>query len=124
MFFLNQLKKLSQIFKTGQNNHGTKFSRIVRILENYPDQRFVLLGDSSQQDSYIYSSMVEHFPKQIAAVYIRNIHQTNYQKVSEVLSKIESKGVPCCFFKHNEEAILHSQQINLISKEVIEKEVA
>lgn len=116
IYLLNVLKKFNQIFKTGQNNHQTKFTRIVRILETYPKQRFVLLGDSSQHDPYIYASVVEHFPKQIHAVYIRDIYEKNKQKVADVLFKIESSGVPCCFFKHSSDAILHSKKIGLIAQ--------
>lgn len=115
VFMLNVLKQFRQIFKTGQNNHHTKFARIVRILEAYPQQRFVLLGDSSQQDPYIYASIVSHFPKRIQAVYIRDVHEPNREKVSQVLTQIESLGVACCFFRHSEDAILHSQRIGLIS---------
>jgi phosphatidate phosphatase APP1 len=114
VFLLNQLKRFNQLLKTGQNNHKTKFTRIVRILENYPKQKFVLLGDSSQQDPYIYEAIVAHFPNQIHAVYIRDVQAKNREKASEVLRNIESKGVPCCFFEHSEEAILHSRKIGLI----------
>lgn len=116
VFLLNVLKRFYQIFKTGQNNHQTKFTRIVRILEAYPKQRFVLLGDSSQHDPYIYASVVEHFPKQIHAVYIRDIYAKNKQKAADVLFKIESSGVPCCFFEHSSDAILHSKKIGLIAQ--------
>ena len=116
IFLLNVLKKFNQIFKTGANNHQTKFTRIVRILEAYPKQRFVLLGDSSQHDPYIYASVVEHFPKQIHAVYIRDIYKANKQKVADVLQKIESSGIPCCFFEHSSDAILHSIKIGLIAQ--------
>lgn len=115
VFLLNTLKRFSEIFKTGQNNHQGKFARIVRILEAYPSQRFVLLGDSSQQDPYIYASLVKHFPKRIHAVYIRDVYHKSKKKVTEVLQQIESAGVPVCFFKHSEEAILHSRKIGLIS---------
>lgn len=115
VFLLNQLKLFSQLLKTGQNNHQGKFTRIVRILENYPKQRFVLLGDSSQQDPYIYEAIVSHFPKQIHAVYIRDVYARNKHKAADVLSKIESKGVPCCFFQHSSEAIVHSKKIGLIA---------
>lgn len=120
VFLLNVLKTFRQIFKTGQNNHHTKFMRIVRILEAYPKQRFVLLGDSSQQDPYIYSSIVEHFPKRIHAVYIRDVYEKNKKKVADVLFKIESQGVPCCFFRHSHDAILHSQKIGLINVKMAE----
>jgi phosphatidate phosphatase APP1 len=122
VLLLNQLKQFSQLLKTGQNNHQTKFTRIARILETYPKQRFVLLGDSSQQDPYIYEAIVKHFPKQIHAVYIRDVYKKNQQKARDVLAKIEASGVPCCFFQNSSEAILHSRKIGLISEqEAMEK---
>ncbi len=116
VFLLSQLKLFKQLLKTGASNHHTKFARIVRILETYPHQKFVLLGDSSQQDPYIYEAIVSHFPTQIQAVYIRDVYSKNKKKVVDVLHKIESKGVPCCFFEHSSEAILHSKTIGLITE--------
>ena len=115
IFLLNVLKRFKGLLKTGQNNHQTKFTRIVRIIEGFPKQRFVLLGDSSQHDPYIYEAVVKHFPKQIHAVYIRDVYAKNKDKVKDVLYKIEAAGVPCCFFGHSSEAILHSKKIGLIS---------
>jgi phosphatidate phosphatase APP1 len=114
VLLLNQLKRFSELLKTGQNNHQTKFTRIVRILEAYPKQRVVLLGDSSQHDPYIYESVVKHYPQQVHAVYIRDIYKKNKTAVSDVLKNIEASGVPCCFFAHSAEAILHSVKIGLI----------
>jgi phosphatidate phosphatase APP1 len=116
VFLLNILKQFRKLVKTGQSHHHTKFARIVRILEGYPDQRFVLLGDSSQQDPYIYQAIVKHFPKQIHAVYIRDVHRRNKQKVAEVINAIEGAGVPCCFFQHSKDAIEHSHRISLITE--------
>jgi phosphatidate phosphatase APP1 len=115
VFLLNVLKRFSQLLNTGQNNHQGKFTRIVRIIENYPKQRFVLLGDSSQHDPYIYESVVRHFPKQVHAVYIRDVYKKNQRKVKDVLARIETAGVPCCFFRDSSDAILHSKKIGLIS---------
>lgn len=115
VYLLNQLKRFSELLKTGQNNHSTKFVRISRILEHYPQQKFVLLGDSSQQDPYIYHSVVSHFPNQIFAVYIRDILPANKTKVMNELEKIKAKGVECCMFQHSSEAIQHSIKIGLIN---------
>lgn len=115
VFLLSQLKQFSELLKTGQNHHGTKFTRIVRILQAFPNQRVILLGDSSQQDPYIYESLVKHYPKQIKAVYIRDVFERNYEKVREVLNRIEAAGVPCLLFKQSEDAILHSVKIGLIA---------
>jgi phosphatidate phosphatase APP1 len=115
VYLLNQLKRFSQLLKTGQNNHSTKFIRITRILEHFPQQKFVLLGDSSQQDPFIYLSIVTHFPAQIYAVYIRDILPANKQEVLAVLQQIESMGIKCCLFNNSSEAIIHSHQIGLIN---------
>jgi len=121
IFLLNIMKRFSQLLKTGQNNHQTKFTRIARILKTYPHQRFVLLGDSSQHDPYIYQDIVKHFGQQIRAVYIRDVFRKNQEKARDVLSKIEAAGVPCCFFSNSHEAIKHSQKIGLIQEtELIE----
>ncbi len=123
VFLLNVLKQFNQLLKTGQNNHNGKFIRIVRILESYPKQRFVLLGDSSQHDPFIYESIVRHFPKQVHAVYIRDVYKRNFNKVKEVMQKIEDAGVSCCLFKNSSEAILHSKKINLIQEiELVEED--
>ena len=83
-------------------------------MESFPHLRFILLGDSSQRDPYIYASIVEHFPRQVHAVYIRDVLKKSKKKVEEVIAKIEQAGVPCCFFQHSTDAIMHSQKIGLI----------
>ncbi len=114
VYLLNQLKRISQVWKTGQNHHGTKFMRIARILEAFPGQQFVLLGDDSQQDPFIYQQVVEHFPDQIIAVYLRNIVDKRKDLLKEAIMKIEEKNIPVCHFKHSSDAITHSLAIGLI----------
>jgi phosphatidate phosphatase APP1 len=114
VFLLSQIKKLSEVWKTGGTKHATKFMRIARVLEAYPDQRFVLLGDDSQQDPTIYSGIVTHFPGRIVSVYLRNVYEKNIVEVRELIKKIEDAGVPVCHFQHSEMAITHSYKIGLI----------
>lgn len=113
-YLLNQMKLFSQVFKTGQNNHRTKFMRITRIIEAYPEQKFILLGDDSQQDPYIYTSVVEHFKNQVHCVYIRRVHEIPKPAVEDQLKIIARRGVPYCYFAHSEDAIAHSKMIGLI----------
>lgn len=112
---LNQVKTLSKLLSTGQNNHSGKFTRIVKIIEAYPQQKFVLLGDDSQKDIDIYTSIVEHFPQNVYCVYIRRVGTP--EKANVVLKQkiIETKGVLFYYFAHSEEAILHSKKIGLIN---------
>jgi phosphatidate phosphatase APP1 len=114
VFLLSQIKSLEGLLSSGQKDLMTKFMRIVRILEAYPHLKFILLGDDSQKDPEIYASVVSHFPDKILAVYLRNIHEDNTEKVSLLIKEMESKGVSCCYFKHSAEAILHSKKTGLI----------
>jgi phosphatidate phosphatase APP1 len=118
VFLLGQMKKLKDFWKSGQNNHSTKFMRIVRIIEAYPSQKFVLLGDDSQQDPIIYKSITEHFPEKILAVYLRKVRGSNFNTVTAITEEIKSKGVECCYFKHSSEAVIHSKRIGLICNEL------
>ncbi|MEO5650499.1 MAG: phosphatase domain-containing protein [Ginsengibacter sp.] len=117
IFLLGQIKRLKDFWSSGQNNHATKFMRIVRIIEAYPSLQFILLGDDSQQDPEIYSSIVSHFPGKIVAVYIRRIHSPNNKKAQALIDTIQNRGVACCYFEHSAEAVIHSKMIGLISPE-------
>jgi phosphatidate phosphatase APP1 len=114
VYLLNELKKFSEVWRTGQNKHGTKFFRIVRIVEAYPLRRFILFGDDSQEDPNIYSALVDYFKDKIFAVYIRKIHKHNYKTVQAVVDKMKTSGTHCCYFVHSAEAIEHSKSIGLI----------
>lgn len=116
IYLLNELKKFREVWRTGQNKHATKFVRIVRIIEAYPERQFVLFGDDSQEDPNIYLALTEHFPGKIFAIYIRRIHKNKYITVEKITDKIISSGTHCCYFHHSIEAIAHSKSIGLISQ--------
>ncbi|MFC5409796.1 App1 family protein [Larkinella bovis] len=114
VYLLSQIKRFREIWKTGQNKHVTKFARIVRILEAFPDMKFVLLGDDTQEDPNIYTSLVSHFPQQIRCVYLRRVHKNNEARTQVFVDQITAAGVPCCYFTHSAEAIRHSERIGLV----------
>lgn len=115
VFLLSQLKPFHLLLKSGQQKHATKFTRISRILKHYPHMRFILLGDDSQEDPHIYHAIVCHFAPQIVAIYLRHVRKSRKTAVAQVLGEVESRGIPCCYFKHSREAIAHSREIGLIS---------
>ena len=113
-FLLNQIKRWYQLFKTGTTRHQGKLIRIVRILEAFPKQRFILLGDSSQSDPTIYAAIANKYPNNIVAIYIRNISAKKESATQGLLASVQNKEIHTCFFKHTDEAILHSRSIGLI----------
>lgn len=121
IYLLSQIKRFREVWKTGQNKHVTKFARIVRILEAFPEMKFVLLGDDTQEDPNIYMSLVQHFPKQICCVYLRRVHKENEARTQGFVDQIVAAGVACCYFKHSTEAIQHSAKIGLVEKVEVKK---
>lgn len=115
VYLLSPLKQFADLLKTGQGKHMTKFMRIVRILEAYPQQNFILLGDDTQEDPTIYASVVKHFPVRIRCIYIRQVHHKNQPKTREILDRIQEMGVPYCYFAHSAEARKHSVDSGLVA---------
>ncbi|SOD79267.1 App1 family protein [Spirosoma fluviale] len=114
VYRLSQLKRLSQVLKTGKGKHHTKFDRIEQIINMYPNQQFILLGDDSQQDPIIYESVVRQYSRQIRCVYIRQIHAEHKARTEQLMASIEANGVASCYFAHSADARLHSIAIGLI----------
>jgi phosphatidate phosphatase APP1 len=113
-FLLNQIKSWTGLLKTGKTGHEGKLLRVRRILDVFPNQKFVFFGDNSQKDPFIYATIAEKYPQNIEAVYIRNIRKSKTVVTLEILAKIEAKGIKTCLFNHSKEAIAHSKKIGLI----------
>lgn len=113
-FLLNQIKRWTDLLKTGKTGHEGKLLRVMRILDAFPNQKFVFFGDNSQQDPMIYATIAEKYPANIEAVYIRNIRKEKELLALAMLEKIAAKGIRTCLFNDSNEAILHSRKIGLI----------
>lgn len=99
---------------TGRGSHNHKFEKIKHILEFYPNLKYVLLGDDSQEDPYLYENICKIFPVNVKAVYIRQIGSSKSEKVIAVLNNLKELNVEICYFKNSEEAIEHSKKIEVI----------
>jgi hypothetical protein len=56
-----------------QNSY--KSAAIEKLLRQFPKRRFVLVGDSGEQDPEIYGSVARIFPRQVTRIFIRNVTQ-------------------------------------------------
>jgi len=110
-FLLNQIKRWFEIWKTGKTKHEGKLLRIVRILESFPNQQFILLGDNSQSDPAIYKTIAEKYAGRIFAVYIRNVYAGHSFKTEQALKQIAACGVHTLQFINSAEAIQHTREI-------------
>ena len=63
-----------------------KARSITALLQQYPQRRFILIGDSGERDPEIYAAATRRFPNQIARIFIRDItnqgaHSKRFRKV-------------------------------------------
>ena len=114
VFLLNDIKRWYQLIKTGGTKHQGKLIRVTRIIDAFPQQRFVLLGDNSQSDPAIYVAIAHKYPDKIVAIYIRNIDLKKELMTLNLLATIQNKEIHTCLSQHTDEAILHAQSIGLI----------
>ncbi|NTE04853.1 DUF2183 domain-containing protein [Agrobacterium tumefaciens] len=113
-FLLNTLKRWRDLIKTGKTGHEGKLLRVMRILNAFPNQKFIFFGDNSQHDPEIYTQIVERYPNNIEAVYIRNIRPERAIDTEVLMQRIQAQDVHTCLFKTSNEAIKHSKSIGLI----------
>ena len=104
---------LGDFLFTGRGGHDHKFIKIKDILSFYPDLEYVLLGDDSQQDPFLYERICKIFPRSVKAIYIRQTGSRKKRRVQTVLENIEDLGVSICYFKTSGEAISHSKKIGI-----------
>lgn len=118
-FLLNQIKRWFELLKTGKTEHQGKLLRIIRILEAFPRQQFVLLGDNSQMDPSIYATIAEKYQDRIFAVYIRNVRASREMATRKILVQLRRSGVHTCLFKESAAAIEHSLRIGLLENDML-----
>lgn len=105
---------LTDFFFTRRSNHNHKFDKIKHILEFYPNLKYVLLGDDSQDDPFLYEAICKIFPMTVKAIYIRQTGNHKKKAATDALNNLESLQVAVCYFKNSSEAIAHSKSIGII----------
>lgn len=89
-----------------KNFKSSKFHKkreIKNILESYPKMKFILIGDSGEQDAKIYSEIAKEFPAQVICIYLHIsklkrkmqfvhgiIHQSPHVKIELVTDAIQA----------------------------------
>jgi phosphatidate phosphatase APP1 len=107
--------------KPEDDNHSShKLKEISNILSAYPDLKFVLIGDSGQEDPKIYSEVVGLFPGRILAIYIRDVQLPDRERVAiNVARGLEKSKVEMVIVDNTVEAAEHAAGIGLINRESI-----
>ncbi|WP_107039631.1 App1 family protein [Brumimicrobium mesophilum] len=112
------LKKIKtgilDFFKTGRGSHDHKFHKIDDLISFYPNIEYILLGDDSQHDAFIYERICRKYQNKIKAIYIRQIGNNKKSNIQSTMESINKLNVATCYFKGSSEAIKHSKEIGVI----------
>ncbi|MEE4212786.1 MAG: phosphatase domain-containing protein [Parvularcula sp.] len=77
-----------------------KTASVERVLDFYPDMRFLLIGDDGQKDITVYADAARRFPERIAGVFIRDVHGDEHtDETDPELKVLEAAGIPVYFGK-------------------------
>ena len=63
-------KRVLQLFS---NPLDLKLKLIEGIMANYPERRFILVGDSGERDPDVYGAIARKYPNQVHRIYIRDV---------------------------------------------------
>lgn len=97
LFLKNYGLDRNKWFAGGHRAH--KAQVIERLLELYPRMRFVLVGDSGQQDARIYADIVARHPERILAVWIRDVASAPQRRaeVADLMGELKAAGARAAF---------------------------
>jgi len=94
-----------------------KTGLVRRMLEDHPQLRLVLIGDSGQHDPEIYAALAKAHPDRIAAVYIRRTAMPRAGRVAEVdelAAEVTAAGVPMLAVNDSVEIAAHAVALGLL----------
>ena len=98
------------------DHHSHKLASIERILGDFPQLPFVLIGDSGEQDPEIYAEVVERHPQRIRAIYIRSVDPapSRLRAIDELVEKVRPTGTQLVLAPDSEFAAVHAAGEGLI----------
>ncbi len=101
-----------------EKGHGHKFRKAIRLLDEFPNLSFILIGDSGQEDPAIYADVVKERPGRVKAIYIRDIDphadSTLDEAVRKAVAETGALGVPMILAKDSRIISEHAIKIGLL----------
>lgn len=79
-----------------------KLDSIEKIISNSNNEAFILVGDDSQRDMEIYTTIVKKYKSMISKVYIRQTNMTRNNKQKQYWKALQETGVNAHYFKQDE----------------------
>jgi phosphatidate phosphatase APP1 len=91
-----------------------KRKAIEEILATYPKLKFILIGDSGEEDPEIYSAVVHRFPHRIRAIYVRSVNPKRIGEIEKLAAEVAKTGCQLVLAPDCEPAAAHAAAEGLI----------
>ncbi len=91
-------------FNLFKKSNAYKSRYIQSLIARYPQRRFVLVGDSGEQDLAIYSALARRFPSRISAIYIRDTGHSA-DGTQRRLHNHRINGIPVTIFSNRPDTV-------------------
>lgn len=69
-----------------------KRPNVLEVLEAFDDSRFILIGDSGEQDLEVYTGIAHERPHQVAAIFIRDVTTRRADELRRVAAAAAAAG--------------------------------
>jgi phosphatidate phosphatase APP1 len=92
----------NHLFAEG-NEH--KLAKVDRILQSFPALPFVLIGDTGQDDPFLYAEAIRRHPGRIRAIYLRDVSEAKRSAVMELAAQVNAQGLIMRMFTSSREAM-------------------
>lgn len=99
---------------------GHKEDEIDRIFRTYPNLSFILLGDIAGRDAEIYHHFQQKYPRQVLAIYLRDIKKKNRSEIFHSWKK-DLRTPNLLLFDDISEGVIHSAEQGWISPDVVDQ---
>ncbi|HKV08553.1 MAG TPA: App1 family protein [Thermoanaerobaculia bacterium] len=73
LWSLNTWEDLEQLVANENHTFDLKVEHISEIMKNFPDRKFILIGDSGEKDPDVYREIKTLFPRQVQEIRIRDV---------------------------------------------------
>lgn len=99
----------TKFIKSGHGEH--KIVQIEKILKTYPQMKFILIGDSGEQDPEIFTQVVNDFPDRIACIYIRDVTDSKRDEaIQKLATEVAKAGIEMLLVENSEKAAIHAAE--------------
>lgn len=108
------------LFRIGAQQH--KPGLVRRLLDEHPQLRLIMIGDSGQEDPEIYGDIAREQPDRVAAIYIRRITGLDLGRgaqIDELAEEITTLGVPMLVVDDSAQIATHAASVGLLEPDAV-----